>query len=150
MIQSLPIRISTLNQFEFPLSLLFLQLFLPRNNGFHALMKFIPNQPMNTIALRKSFHQIVLVRPYPLHRVRSHTYLESAFLCSRECILSAAYSPATPWIPAFAGMSAPESVRGRRGESPLQVNALRPVTERNCVTVKWGGEQREVKSQSVG
>jgi len=54
------------------------------------------------------------------------------------------------WIPASAGMSAPESVRGRRGGSPLQVYALRPVTERNCVTAKWGGEQREVKSQSVG
>ena len=49
-----------------------------------------------------------------------------------------------------AGMSAPESVRDRRGESPLQVYALRPVTEHNCVTVKWGGEQWEVKSQSVG
>jgi hypothetical protein len=47
-------------------------------------------------------------------------------------------------------MSAPESVRDRRGESPLQVYALRPVTEHNCVTVKWGGEQWEVKSQSVG
>ena len=27
---------------------------------------------------------------------------------------------------------APESVPGQRGESPLQVDALRPVTERNC------------------
>jgi len=42
-----------------------------------------------------------------------------------------------------SGMSAPESVRGRRGGSPLQVYALRPVTERNCVTVRWGGEQQE-------
>jgi hypothetical protein len=47
-----------------------------------------------------------------------------------------------------AGMSAPESVRGRRGGSPLQVYAHRPVTERNCVTAKWGGEQREVNNQS--
>jgi hypothetical protein len=46
--------------------------------------------------------------------------------------------------------SAPVSVHGQRGESPLQVYALRPVTERNCVTVRWGGEQREVNDQSVG
>jgi len=49
-----------------------------------------------------------------------------------------------------AGMSAPESVRSRRGESPLQVYALRPVTKHNCVTERWGGEQWEVKDQSVG
>ena len=35
-----------------------------------------------------------------------------------------------------AGMSAPGSVHGQRGESPLQADALRPVTERNCVTVR--------------
>jgi hypothetical protein len=46
-------------------------------------------------------------------------------------------------------MSALGSVRGRRGESPLQAYALRSVTERNCVTARWGGEQREVKNQSV-
>jgi hypothetical protein len=45
---------------------------------------------------------------------------------------------------------APESVQGQRGGSPLQADALRPVTERNCVTARWGGKQREVKSQSVG
>jgi hypothetical protein len=48
------------------------------------------------------------------------------------------------------GMSAPESVRGRRGGSPLQAYALRPVTERNCVAARRGGEQREVNNQSVG
>ena len=47
-------------------------------------------------------------------------------------------------------MSAPESVRGRRGVSPLQAYALRPVTERNCVAARRGGEQREVNNQSVG
>ena len=49
-----------------------------------------------------------------------------------------------------AGMSAPESVRSRKGESPFQANALRPVAERNSVTARWGGEQREAKDQSVG
>lgn len=48
------------------------------------------------------------------------------------------------------GNRAPVSVHSRRGESPLQAYALRPVAERNCVTVRWGGKQREVKSQSVG
>jgi len=50
----------------------------------------------------------------------------------------------------FSSISAPESVQGQRGGSPLQADALRLVTERNCVTARWGGEQREVKSQSVG
>ncbi len=31
---------------------------------------------------------------------------------------------------------APESVQGQRGGSPLQADALRPVTERNCVTAR--------------
>ena len=29
---------------------------------------------------------------------------------------------------------------------PFRENAFRPVTDRNCVIVRWGGEQREVKS----
>jgi len=46
--------------------------------------------------------------------------------------------------------SALVSVFGWRGESPLQVCTLRPVTESNCVLVKGGGEQLEVNEQSVG
>jgi len=45
---------------------------------------------------------------------------------------------------------APESASGRRGESPLQANALRPVTECNCDAAMRGGEQQEVNDQSVG
>ena len=45
---------------------------------------------------------------------------------------------------------APASERGQRGASPLQANALRPVTESNCVAVRRGGEQLEVNDQSVG
>jgi hypothetical protein len=47
-------------------------------------------------------------------------------------------------------VSAPASVHGRRGGSPLQACALRPVTERNCVARRRGGKQREVNDQSVG
>jgi hypothetical protein len=36
------------------------------------------------------------------------------------------------------------SVFGRKGVSPFQAYALRPVTERNCVAARRGGEQREV------
>ncbi len=51
-----------------------------------------------------------------------------------------------------ARMSAPESVRGRRGGSPLQAYALRPVTDPESFrdTARRGGEQREVNNQSVG
>jgi hypothetical protein len=45
---------------------------------------------------------------------------------------------------------APESASGRRGESPLQADALRPVTECNCDAAMRGGEQQEVNDQSVG
>ncbi len=47
-------------------------------------------------------------------------------------------------------MCAPESACGQRGVSPLQVNALRPVTKCNCVAKRRGGEQQEVNDQSVG
>ncbi len=46
--------------------------------------------------------------------------------------------------------SAPESVFDRRGGSPLQVYALRPVTDCNCVAARRGGEQQEVNDPSVG
>jgi hypothetical protein len=45
---------------------------------------------------------------------------------------------------------APESASGRRGASPLQADALRPVTECNCDAAMRGGEQQEVNDQSVG
>ena len=48
-----------------------------------------------------------------------------------------------------ADPSASVSVFGQRGVSPLQVRALRPVTERNCVLARGGGKQREVNDQSV-
>ena len=41
------------------------------------------------------------------------------------------------------------SVFGQRGVSPLQVNALRPVSESNCVVVRRGGKQLEENDQSV-
>jgi len=53
-----------------------------------------------------------------------------------------------PGVNAWA--SAPESARSQRGGSPLQANALRPVTECNCDAAMRGGEQQEVKDQSVG
>jgi hypothetical protein len=45
--------------------------------------------------------------------------------------------------------SASVCVPGQRGESPLQVDALRPVTEGNCVAARRGGKQPEVNDQSA-
>ncbi len=41
-------------------------------------------------------------------------------------------------------------VSGGKGGSPFQACPLRPVTDCNCVAVRRGGEQREVKKSSVG
>jgi len=41
------------------------------------------------------------------------------------------------------------SVFGQRGGSPLQEDALRPVSESNCVLVTRGGKQLEENNQSV-
>jgi hypothetical protein len=46
-------------------------------------------------------------------------------------------------------LRAPESALVQRGASPLQAYALRPETEGNCVAVRRGGEQPEVRDQSV-
>ena len=46
--------------------------------------------------------------------------------------------------------SAPVSVFGQGSASLPQAYTLRPVTEGNCVLVRGGGEQLEVKEQSVG
>ena len=45
--------------------------------------------------------------------------------------------------------STPVGVSGLRGGSPLQADALRPVSESNCVLVKGGGKQLEENDQSV-
>jgi hypothetical protein len=45
--------------------------------------------------------------------------------------------------------SASVSGFGRRGASPLQAVALRPVTDRHCVAARRGGEPREVSDRSV-
>jgi hypothetical protein len=47
-------------------------------------------------------------------------------------------------------LRAPVSAFVQRGASPLQANALRPETEGNCVAVRRGGEQPEVRDQSAG
>ena len=41
------------------------------------------------------------------------------------------------------------SLFDQRGVSPLQVGALRPVSESNCVAVRRGGKQLEENDQSV-
>ncbi len=46
--------------------------------------------------------------------------------------------------------SAPASAHNQRGESPLQVDALRPEADCNCVTERWGGKQQKAADQSVG
>ena len=38
---------------------------------------------------------------------------------------------------------------GQRGGSPLQVDVLRPVADRNCVAARRGGEHREANGQSA-
>jgi hypothetical protein len=45
---------------------------------------------------------------------------------------------------------APTSALVQRGVNPLQAYVLRPVTEGNCVAVRRGGEQLEVRDQSAG
>ena len=56
---------------------------------------------------------------------------------------SLAIGAAKPQEGAFA------SVSGLRGASPLQVDVLRPVVDRNCVAARRGGEHREAKDQSA-
>ena len=40
--------------------------------------------------------------------------------------------------------SALVSAHNQKGESPFRAKRFKPVTERNCVAVKRGGEQQEV------
>jgi len=63
-------------------------------------------------------------------------------------VVETAASERTP--PTGGGASAPASAHVQRGVSPLQAYALRPVTEGNCVAMRRGGEQPEVRDQSAG
>ena len=60
-----------------------------------------------------------------------------------------AYAPMPEGTRPEAAASASESVRDQSGASPLRANVLRPVTKSNCVAVRRGGEQQEVKGQSA-
>ena len=62
-----------------------------------------------------------------------------------------------PWVAGVmvvralkARPSAPESVLGWRGASPLQAYALRPVTNCYCAAARRGEELQGVNFQSVG
>jgi hypothetical protein len=69
MIQVLPIRVSTFNQFQFPDSFPFLKPLLSLNGGFHALVQFVPNQLMDAVTFGKASYHIVLMLPYSLDEV---------------------------------------------------------------------------------
>jgi hypothetical protein len=97
-------------------------------------------------------------RSIPRHDVRGRKSVEAA---SRRFVF-AVQRQDPPWKcrvcepPLCGGNPAMESrtsafgsVFGRRGESPLQARALRPVTESNCVAARRGGKQLEVNEQSV-
>jgi hypothetical protein len=38
----------------------------------------------------------------------------------------------------------------REVKVPFRDSCFHPVADRNCVTARWGGEQREANGQSVG
>jgi hypothetical protein len=88
MIQILPIRISTFDQFQFPDSFPFLQPLLPLNSRLHALMQFVPNQMVDTIAFGKPFYHIIPVLPYPFDEIRSDADIESTVFLTRQNVYS--------------------------------------------------------------
>jgi hypothetical protein len=72
------------------------------------------------------------------------------FYCDRSNFAVNDISPCGHSFPrSSVGMRASASVLGRRGVSPLQARAHRPVTEGNCVAARRGGEQPEVNFQSA-
>ena len=77
-IQVSPRRITPLNQFDLPCSIPFLDRPFSLDGTFHGFMNLVPNQPMNTVTFRESFHQVILVLPNPLGEIRSDTDIQSA------------------------------------------------------------------------
>ena len=87
--------------------------------------------------------------------------LSSFFLSSRYHLLHCRLPPHPPSglqavrHPAFARFTearlrARVNTHSQRGESPLQVVALRPEADCNCVAERQGGEQQEANDQSAG
>ena len=72
-IQICPRGISPLNQFNLPWPIPFLERLLPTDGAFHGSMDFVPDQPVYSISLRKSFHEIISVAPYTLHKIGCHS-----------------------------------------------------------------------------
>ena len=83
-VQIHPIWIRLLYQFHLPLPTPLFQSLLPSDRALHVRVNLIPDQPMDTISLRKSIDQIRFVLPNPLLKVRSHADVECSIALAGE------------------------------------------------------------------
>ena len=76
-------------------------------------MNFVPNQPMNTVTFRESFHKGIPVLPDPLNEVRRDTDIQGAVWFARKDVNTGNFHD-NSWIPAtrFRG----HKLRGNDGE----------------------------------
>ncbi len=51
-------------------------------------MKLKPDKVMDTITLRKTINQVILMFPYSLHEIRGHTRIKCSIFCTCENINS--------------------------------------------------------------
>ena len=77
-IQVRPGGVLFLNQLDLPLPVPFLECLLPVEGAFHGAVYFLPDQPVDTITIRESFDQVVLVLPHALDDVGGHSDVQGA------------------------------------------------------------------------
>ena len=104
-IQVSPCRVTLLNQLDLPCSIPFLDRLFSQDGAFHGFVNLVPNQPVNTITFRESFHQTILVLPEPLNKIRCDTDIQSAVGSARKDVDTRGFHIDNLWIPAFAGMT---------------------------------------------
>ena len=104
-IQVSPCRVTLLNQLDLPCSIPFLDRLFSQDGAFHGFMNLVPNQPVNTVTFRESFHQTILVLPEPLNEIRCDTDVQSTVGFARKDVDTRGFHIENLWIPAFAGMT---------------------------------------------
>ena len=80
LVQVVPIGIVPFDRIDLPVTLVFFERFLPLNCGDHALVMFIPDEPLQAVFLGEPVDDAFAVLPHASNQVAGCTDLERAML----------------------------------------------------------------------
>ena len=83
-VQVQPLRIIFLDQLNLPRASPLLERLFSSYGAFHRSVNLIPDKTVNTVALRESFHEVILMLPDTLDEIRCYTDVQCAIRFTRK------------------------------------------------------------------